>query len=128
MKSVNRIQRRRFLYLGARGGLAGYFFVAPSLIFLGVFVILPIVAAFYYSVTDYDLMSAPKFAGWKNFRNIVDDDRFAHAITNTLLFAFGTVPSGVVTSLLLAALINRSIRGIYTFRALFYMPVVSSFV
>jgi multiple sugar transport system permease protein len=128
MKSINRIQRRRFLYLGARGGLAGYFFVAPSLIFLGVFVILPIVAAFYYSVTDYDLMSAPKFAGWKNFRNIVDDDRFAHAITNTLLFAFGTVPSGVVTSLLLAALINRSIRGIYTFRALFYMPVVSSFV
>ena len=128
MKSVARIQRRRFLYLGARGGLAGYFFVAPSLIFLGVFVILPIVAAFYYSVTDYDLMSAPKFAGWKNFRNIFDDDRFAHAITNTLLFAFGTVPSGVVTSLLLAALINRAIRGIYIFRALFYMPVVSSFV
>ena len=62
MKSVNHIQRRRFLHLGARGGLAGYFFVAPSLIFLGVFVILPIVAAFYYSVTDYDLMSAPKFA------------------------------------------------------------------
>ena len=119
MKSVNHIQRRRFLHLGARGGLAGYFFVAPSLIFLGVFVILPIVAAFYYSVTDYDLMSAPKFAGWKNFRNIFDDDRFAHAITNTLLFAFGSVPCGVVTSLLLAALINRSIRGIYTFRALF---------
>ena len=128
MKSVNHIQRRRFLHLGARGGLAGYFFVAPSLIFLGVFVILPIVAAFYYSVTDYDLMSAPKFAGLKNYRNLLSDTRYPRSVTNTLYFAFGTVPTGVVTSLLLAVLINRRIRGIYTFRALFYMPVVSSFV
>jgi multiple sugar transport system permease protein len=121
-------QRRRRFKFGTRGGLAGYFFVAPSLLFLALFVILPIFAAFYYSMTDYDLMRAPEFAGWKNYRNLLEDDRFAHSITNTLLFAFGTVPSGVVTSLALAALINRSIRGIYMFRALFYMPVVSSFV
>ena len=121
-------QRRRRLNFGTRGGLAGYFFVAPSLLFLALFVILPIFAAFYYSVTDYDLMQAPRFAGLKNYGKLFDDDRFAHSITNTLLFAFGTVPSGVVTSLALAALINRQIRGIYMFRALFYMPVVSSFV
>jgi multiple sugar transport system permease protein len=102
--------------------------VAPSLLFLTIFVILPIFAAFYYSLTDYDLMSSPEMAGWKNYKKLFDDDRFAHSITNTLLFAFGTVPSGVVTSLLLAMLINRSIRGIYMFRAFFYLPVVSSFV
>jgi multiple sugar transport system permease protein len=50
------------------------------------------------------------------------------SIRNTLYFAFGTVPTGVVTSLFLAVLINRQIRGIYAFRSLFYMPVVSSFV
>ena len=129
MASTGQVRRRRRSFnFGGRGGLAGYLFVAPSLLFLAVFVILPIFAGFYYSFTDYDLMSAPEFAGWKNFRNLLDDDRFAHSITNTLLFAFGTVPSGVVTSLFLATLINRTIRGIYTFRALFYMPVVSSFV
>ncbi len=129
MASTGQVRRRRRSFnFGGRGGLAGYLFVAPSLLFLAVFVILPIFAAFYYSFTDYDLMSAPEFAGWKNFRNLLDDDRFAHSITNTLLFAFGTVPSGVVTSLFLATLINRTIRGVYTFRALFYMPVVSSFV
>ena len=129
MASTGQVRRRRRSFnFGGRGGLAGYLFVAPSLLFLAVFVILPIFAAFYYSFTDYDLMSAPEFAGWKNFRNLLDDDRFAHSITNTLLFAFGTVPSGVVTSLFLATVINRTIRGIYTFRALFYMPVVSSFV
>ncbi|MDP6507820.1 MAG: sugar ABC transporter permease [Chloroflexota bacterium] len=120
--------RRRGFRFGRRGGLAGYFFVTPSLLFLIVFVIIPIIAAFYYSLTDYDLMRAPRFAGMKNYSNLFDDDRFRHSIMNTLYFAAGTVPSGVITSLLLAALINRSIRGIYTFRALFYMPVVSSFV
>ena len=121
-------RRRRLFSFGHRGGLAGYFFVAPSILFLIVFVMLPIVAAFYYSLTDYDLMSAPKYAGFKNYGNLPGDIRFRHAITNTLLFAGGTVPTGVITSLLLAALINRHIRGIYTFRALFYLPVVSSFV
>jgi multiple sugar transport system permease protein len=96
--------------------------------FLAVFVILPIIGALYYSLSDYDLMSPPSFAGMKNYIRMLDDNRYPHAVTNTLYFAFGTVPSGIVTSLLLAVLINRQIRGIYTFRALFYMPVVSSFV
>ena len=128
MAAVGQTQRRRRFNFGRRGGLAGYFFVAPSLVFLTVFVILPIFAAFYYSLTDYDLMSSPEIAGWKNYKKLFDDDRFAHSITNTLLFAFGTVPTGVTTSLALAVLINRQIRGIYAYRALFYMPVVSSFV
>ena len=119
---------RRRLRLGNRGGFAGYVFVAPSIIFLIVFVILPIIAALYYSFTDYDLMQSPRFAGMKNYRNLLSDNRYPHAVTNTLYFAFGTVPTGIVTSLLLAVLINRQIRGIYTFRALFYLPVVSSFV
>lgn len=126
-KSFSLILRRR-LGLGNRGGLAGYLFIAPSIIFLLVFVIFPIFLAFYYSLADYDLMKAPRFAGLKNYLNLFDDVRYPRAVRNTLYFAFGTVPSGIITSLLLAVLINRAIRGIYTFRALFYMPVVSSFV
>ena len=126
--TAKRPSPRRRLGLGNRGGLAGYIFVAPSLVFLLVFVIVPIVGAFYYSFTDYDLMSGPNFAGVKNYANLLGDNRYSRGVTNTLYFAFGTVPAGVATSLLLAVLINRQIRGIYTFRALFYMPVVSSFV
>ena len=102
--------------------------MAPSLIFLFVFLILPIFAAFYYSLSDYDLMSAPRFAGLKNYRLLLDDSRFHRSITNTLFFAAVTVPAGALISLLLALLIDRRIRGIYAFRAAFYMPVVSSFV
>ncbi len=120
--------RRRRLRLGHRGGLAGYFFVAPSLIFIVVFVVVPIIAALRYSFTKYDLMPAPEWVAFRNYRNLLDDTRYPAAIRNTLVFAFGTVPTGVITSLLLAVLINRNIRGIFAFRAMFYMPVVSSFV
>jgi multiple sugar transport system permease protein len=110
------------------GRFAGYLFVAPSILFLVAFVIFPIFLAFYYSLSDYDLISAPKIAGFKHYARLYDDPRYRHALTNTLYFAAGTVPSGIVTSLMLAALINRSFRGIYAYRAMFYLPVVSSMV
>lgn len=114
--------------LGRRGGLAGYFFVAPSIILLLAFVVLPILLAAYYSFTNYDLMTTPEWSGLKNYKNLVEDSRYSRAVTNTLYFAFGTVPAGIVTSLLLAVLINRQIRGVYAYRAMFYLPVVSSMV
>ena len=117
--STRRRTLRQRIGLGNRGGLAGYIYIAPSLVLLPVFVIIPVFGALYYSLTDYDLMRPPSFAGLKNYRNLTEDARYLHATTNTLLFAFGTVPSGVAASLALAVLINRQIRSIYTFRALF---------
>ena len=125
--AANAPERRLFRF-GRRGGLAGYIFAAPSLLFISVFLILPIAGALYYSFADYDLMSVPRLAGLKNYRNLLDDTRFHRSTTNTLYFAAVTVPLGAATSLALALLINRRIRGIDAFRAAFYMPVVSSFV
>ena len=128
LTTVPRTRGRRLFGIGARGGFAGYLFITPSLIFLFVFLILPILAALYYSFSDYDLMSAPRFAGIKNYRNILGDIRVSRAVLNTLFFAFGTVPTGTVLALVLALLVDRKIRAIYAFRAAFYLPVVSSFV
>ena len=123
-----RMTIRRRLGLTYRGGATSYLFVLPSVLFISVFVIVPIVGAFYYSFNDYDLLTAPEWSGLKNYQLIGKEPRFIPAIRNTIFFAFGTVPAGVITSLLLAVLVNRAIRGIYFFRAMFYMPVVSSFV
>ena len=119
---------RRRLGLTYRGGATSYLFVLPSILFISVFVIVPIIGAFYYSFNDYDLLTAPEFEGLKNYRLLGKEPRLFPAIRNTVFFAFGTVPAGVITSLLLAVLVNRAVRGIYFFRAMFYMPVVSSFV
>ena len=128
---VNRARMRSLrsrFGLTFRGGFSAYLFVLPSILFISLFVIAPILGALYYSFTTYDLLTAPKYAGFENYLDISSEPRFPPAIRNTVLFALGTVPAGVITSLLLAALINRAIRGIYFFRAMFYMPVVSSMV
>ena len=119
---------RRQFRLTYRGGATAYLFVLPSVLFIGVFVIVPIVGALYYSFTNYDLLTPPEWVGLKNYQVIGKEPRFWPSVRNTMLFALGTVPAGVITSLLLAVLVNRAIRGIYFFRAMFYMPVVSSFV
>ena len=108
--------------------MTAYLFVLPSVLFIGIFVLVPILGAVYYSLTDYDLLTAPGWVGADNYLAVFGDPRYAPAMRNTLLFALGTVPAGVLSSLLLATLINRAIQGIYFFRAMFYMPVVSSFV
>ncbi len=124
----NLLKWRKRLGLTNRGGFTAYAFVLPSIIFILIFVIFPIIGTLYYSFTSYDLMREPRWVGLQNYSHLLDEPRFAPAVRNTVIFAFGTVPSGVVTSLLLAVLINRQIRMIYFFRAFFYMPVVSSFV
>jgi|TARA_B100000315_G_scaffold250297_1_gene282843 ABC-type sugar transport system permease subunit len=73
-------------------------------------------------------MQSPRFDGLTNYRALLEDNRYPAAINNTLYFAFATVPVGAVTSPGLAMLINRRIRGIYAYRAFFYLPVGSSFV
>jgi len=124
----NLLKWRKRLGLTNRGGFTAYAFVLPSIIFILIFVLLPIIGTLYYSFTAYDLMREPRWVGLQNYSHLLGEPRFAPAVRNTVIFAFGTVPSGVVTSLLLAVLINRQIRMIYFFRAFFYMPVVSSFV
>lgn len=108
--------------------LAALFFVLPSLVFLAVFVIYPIFHAFYLSLHRYNLLEPPVWDGLGRYRLLMDDARFFKALGNTLLFALMTVPVGTAISLLLAVLINQSLRGILFFRTAYYLPVVTSFV
>lgn len=108
--------------------LAALFFVLPSLFFLAVFVVYPIFSAFYLSLHRYNLLEPPIWDGLGRYRLLLEDTRFFKALGNTFLFALMTVPVGTVISLLLAVLINQSLRGIYFFRTAYYLPVVTSFV
>jgi len=108
--------------------LAALLFVLPSLIFLAVFVVYPIISAFYLSLHRYNLLEPPVWNGLGRYALLMEDTRFFKALGNTFLFAVMTVPLGTVISLLLAVLINQSVRGIYFFRTAYYLPVVTSFV
>ena len=108
--------------------LAGLLFVLPSLIFLLLFVVYPIISAFYLSLHRYNLLEPPVWDGLSRYALLLDDVRFFKAMGNTMLFAVMTVPVGTVVSLLLAVLINQPLRAIYFFRTAYYLPVVTSFV
>lgn len=117
---MSRLQRRKNFW--------GYLFILPNFIGFFIFMLIPIIAALYFSLTNYDVISEMKFIGLKNYFDLFSDGRFINALLNTLYFAVLTVPAGVILSLLLAVMMNRSIKGIGISRALIFLPVVTSMV
>lgn len=106
----------------------GYLFIAPNFLGFVVFMMVPLVMAFYYSLTDYDVVSKANFIGLENYFELFQDKQFIKALKNTLWYCLLTVPTGIILSLLLAVLLNRKIRGISVFRTFFFIPVITSMV
>jgi multiple sugar transport system permease protein len=94
-----------------------------------VFVLLPVAAAMILSFTDWNLLSAPRWVGLDNYRQLFTaNPLFAQVFGNTVLFTAGTVPARVLLSLLIAVLLNQAVRGISLFRAAYFVPVVAPVV
>lgn len=123
--------RRRGLARGARQLRVALPFMAPGLVLVVVFVIYPLLRGVQMSLYDWNLMapSQSTFVGTKNFaRALTGDPIFWTAARNTVLYAVITVPSQMVLGLGAALLLNAAIRGRAFFRALYYLPVVTSWL
>ena len=101
-----------------------YLFLLPALALLGVFVFYPIVAVFWYSLTDYDIVRPPVFIGLDNFVALLDDDTFKLALLHSFIYLLVT-PILIALSIGLAIVVNRKLRGIHIYRALYFVPAVS---
>jgi putative chitobiose transport system permease protein len=101
-----------------------YLFLAPALVALGIFVIYPIFAVIYYSFTDYDIIRPPVWIGLENFQNLFADSTFWLALTHSFVYLLVT-PILIVLSIALAIVVNRQLRGIHIYRALYFVPAVS---
>ncbi|MBN8199780.1 carbohydrate ABC transporter permease [Bacillus sp. NTK034] len=111
-----------------------YFFIAPALILLTLFSILPIFVALIISFTDLDLVgiadwSSISFVGLENYKEVVSDPIFVKSIFNTLFYVVFGVPLVIVCSLGIALLINFGKARIFkAFRVVFYMPSITNVV
>jgi len=103
-------------------------FIAPSLTFLVLFAIVPIVTAAVLSFYEWDLITDPEFIGLDNYRELTDDSEFHSSIWHTLLFIVGYVPTVMIAGLGLALMLNRRQRLLGLSRVVFFMPVVSAWV
>jgi putative chitobiose transport system permease protein len=108
----------------ARFKVTPYLFLVPALVLLGIFVVYPIVAVFYFSFTDYDIVRPPVWIGLENFQNLLADDSFWLALTHSFVYLIVT-PILIGLSILLAIVVNRQLRGIHIYRALYFVPAVS---
>ncbi|MDQ0089520.1 multiple sugar transport system permease protein [Paenibacillus anaericanus] len=103
-----------------------YLFILPWLIGFLVFALYPILASLYYSFTDYDIISSPRFIGLDNFRELFQDELFYKSILVTLKYTFISVPLGLFLSLIFAMLINMKIPARGFFRTAMYFPSMVS--
>jgi putative chitobiose transport system permease protein len=105
-------------------GLTPYLFLAPALLLLGIFVLYPIVAVVYYSFTEYDIVRPPVPVGLENYQRLVDDPTFWLALRHSFVYLIVT-PILIALSVALAIAVNRGLRGIHIYRALYFVPAVS---
>src|SRR5687768_3681011 len=104
--------------------LTPYLFLLPALALLGVFVVYPIIAVIYYSFTDYDIITPPVVIGLDNYQRLIGDETFWLALTHSFVYLLVT-PILIVLSIALAIVVNRKLRGIHLYRALYFVPAVS---
>jgi multiple sugar transport system permease protein len=110
-----------------------FLFLTPFIATLLVFRIIPIFSALYLSFTNYDAISAPKWIGYLNYKEVFGNSTgesrlFWQSVLNTLYYTAGEVAGEMVIGLTLALLVNAKLRGRNIYRVAFYMPVVTSTV
>lgn len=112
----------------ARGNLAGWAFIAPAMVLLGLFMIYPIVWSLWMSFQTGKGMNL-SFGGLTNFMRLTQDQVFQRALYNTLIFLVIQVPLMILLALLFAvALNNPRLRGRAILRTAIFLPCVTSLV
>ncbi len=119
-------RRRRGSALRRSERNAGLILVGPALLFFTVFMFVPLVLTFWYSLHRYSGFGRMRFIGVQNYRTIVGDSTFWTALANTAVYTLITVPIGIALGLGAALLLNRVMPARGLFRALVYVPVVIS--
>ncbi|MFQ5796032.1 MAG: carbohydrate ABC transporter permease [Candidatus Bipolaricaulia bacterium] len=114
--------------LASRQWLYGLLFASPWLLGFSILTVYPVAKAFYYSFTDYDVLSPPIWVGIANYQEIVQDDLFWKSLWNTFFYTALAVPISLVISLGLALLVNRKLPGIEIYRTAFFLPSVTPIV
>ena len=110
---------RRFLQKNA----PGYVFLAPWLVGFFLLALGPILVSLFMSFTKYDMVSAPRWVGLANYDYMFTRDRrFWKALEVTLHYVTLAVPARLAMALFVAMLLDKGLRSIGMYRAIFYLP------
>ena len=113
---------KRKLPLAVRENVVGYLFLLPWFIGLFALTLGPMLGSLYLSFTRYDLLSAPQWIGLQNFTAMFSDIRFLDSLRVTAIYVFLSVPLKLAVALLVALALNKGLRGLGIYRAVYYVP------
>ncbi len=112
-----------------RDAIAAAIFLAPALVLMGLFLAFPIAYLLGLSFTSGSFTRAGiHWVGARNYLRLLADPSFWQVLGNTLYFTAATVLPSLAIPLGLAVLLNRAFAGRTLFRALFFLPSITSLV
>jgi multiple sugar transport system permease protein len=111
--------------LRTKEAIAFYVCISPWLLGFLLFYLGPMIASFFLSLTEWDLLSPPQFVGLQNYVKILTrDPLFWKSLKITCIYTFSYVSLDLVLALILALLLNQQVRGMSLFRTIYYLPSV----
>ena len=102
----------------------GLLYVMPWVIGFFIFTVYPFLNSLYISFTDYTMVTAPKFIGLDNYKELFKDKDFLNSLVATFKYAIMTVPLALAFALFIAVVLNFKLKGINFFRTAYYIPSI----
>ncbi|MFI1988546.1 carbohydrate ABC transporter permease [Actinoplanes sp. NPDC020271] len=109
-----------------RDTVAGYVLLAPSLVGVGGFLLLPVVVVLGISLFRWDLIAPARWTGLDNYASILSDPAFGRTLAVTAVFVLLVVPLQTALGLAAALLLDQRLPGSTWFRAILVLPWISA--
>lgn len=103
-------------------------FLLPSVLGLLLFQLIPMITSGIISFTDWNMLSSPKLVGIDNYVKVFTDEKSYTSLINIFKFILGYIPLVLILGTFLAVLLNRKMRGIKFYRAMIFIPVITSWI
>lgn len=103
-----------------------YLFLAPALIYLFIWRIVPLFYTAYLSFTDWNLLkvASPSWAGIRNYKYLITEPTFLNSVKITVFFMVLSTLSEVILGIGIAVLLDRKIKGIEVIRGICLVPML----
>lgn len=129
MSMLKAVQNKSRSRLSNTEKIFGYIFISPVVLGFILFILGPMMVAFFMSFSNWSLLSEFKMIGLDNYRRIFMEDKiFWKVMGNTFYFSIGLVPLNLLLAFALALLLKQKVAGINFFRTAIFTPVVTSIV
>lgn len=100
----------------------GYLLLAPSLIGIVAFLLLPILVVLWLSLNQWDLLAPMRFVGLDNWVSVLSQPVFGRSLLVTIVFVLMVIPIQTTLGLFMATLLSRGLPGSSVFRVIFVIP------